>query len=239
VALQTRALDQLFPELRALVGSPQDPESHPEGDAFTHTRLSLDEAVKLSRELSKERRLTVMLATLCHDLGKPATTDTLDGRIIAQSHDEAGVEPATSLMNTLGLYTISGFDVRKNVLALVREQLRPEQFYMDRDRMSDGEFRRLARRVEPDLLYRVSKACALGRGPASSSQAQDWFIEKARELGVKHGPPDPLLKGRHLLEEGFEPGPRMGEILRLVYDLQLDGQVKTLDEALNAARRLS
>lgn len=239
VALQTGALDQLFPELRALVGCPQDPERHPEGDAFTHTRLSLDEAVKLSRELSREKRLTVMLATLCHDLGKPATTARLDGRISAPGHDDAGIEPATSLMNTLGLYTVSGFDVRKNVLALVREHLRPEQFYQDRDRIGDGEFRRLAQRVEPDLLYRVSKAGALGRGPASSSEAQDWFLEKARELGIEHGAPDPLLKGRHLLQQGFKPGPRIGEILRLVYELQLDGQVKSLDEALDAARRVS
>jgi tRNA nucleotidyltransferase (CCA-adding enzyme) len=140
-------------------------------------------------------------------------------------------------MDRLGLYTLSGFDVRENVLSLVHEQTRPEQLYRDRDRINDGEFRRLARRVELDLLYRVSKACALSRVPASSSSAQDWFIGKARELGVEHSAPDPLLKGRHLLEEGFEPGPRIGEMLRLVYDLQLEGHVKTLEEALAAARR--
>ncbi|HYP29156.1 MAG TPA: HD domain-containing protein [Blastocatellia bacterium] len=236
VALQTRALDQLFPEIGALVGCPQDPESHPEGDAFAHTRLSLDQAVKLTRELPKERRLAVMLATLCHDLGKPETTAITDGVITSPGYDEAGVKRARALMNGLGLYTISGFDVRENVLALAREHLKPEQFY--RDRASDGAFRRLALKVDLDLLHRVSKACALGRGPASSSAAQDWFLEKARELGVEHGAPDALLKGRHLLEEGFEPGPRIGEVLRLVYDLQLDGRVKTLEEALDAARRL-
>jgi tRNA nucleotidyltransferase (CCA-adding enzyme) len=217
------------------VDCPRDPKTHPEGDAFTHARLSLDEAAKLSRDLPKERRLAVMLATLCHDLAGPETTPADDGTVGPPVGDEAVVKHARSLMDRLGVYTISGFDVRGNVLALVRERLKPEQLYRDRDRVSDGAFRRLALRVDLGLLYRVSKACALGRGPASPSAAQDWFIERARELGVEHKAPDPLLKGRHLLEEGFDPGPRLGEVLRLVYDLQLDGRVNTLQEALDAA----
>ena len=68
---------------------------------------------------------------------------------------------------------------------------------------------------------------------------QEWFIEKARALGVEHCAPEPILKGRHLIEAGFTPGPRMGEILRKVYDLQLDGEVADLDQALAAARRLA
>src|SRR5205814_1892440 len=31
------AIDQLFPELKALIEVPQDPEWHPEGDVFVHT----------------------------------------------------------------------------------------------------------------------------------------------------------------------------------------------------------
>jgi tRNA nucleotidyltransferase (CCA-adding enzyme) len=44
--------------------------------------------------------------------------------------------------------------------------------------------------------------------------------------------------GRHLLELGVKPGPRMGEIIRAVYELQLDGKVQTLEEAIAAARAL-
>jgi tRNA nucleotidyltransferase (CCA-adding enzyme) len=64
----------------------------------------------------------------------------------------------------------------------------------------------------------------------------DWFIERARSLGVEHRPPAPILLGRHLIELGVEPGPRMGEILRAVYELQLDGVVTNLDEARDRAR---
>jgi len=79
----------------------------------------------------------------------------------------------------------------------------------------------------------------MGRGSASSSVAEDWFIERARAIGVEHGPPAPLLQGRHLLEAGFEPGPQMGKLLRSVYELQLDGEVTTSEEALAAAHRIS
>jgi tRNA nucleotidyltransferase (CCA-adding enzyme) len=42
--------------------------------------------------------------------------------------------------------------------------------------------------------------------------------------------------GRHLLELGVRPGPRMGEILQQVYEQQLDGRVATVEDAIAAAR---
>ena len=141
-----------------------------------------------------------------------------------------------SVFDVLGVHTLSGYDARSQALALARERAKPEEIYRDRDVSPDGRIRRLSEKVDIDLLYRVAKACALGRG--SSATAEDWFIERARSLGVEHRPPAPLLMGRHLLEEGFEPGPRLGRTLRRVYELQLDGEITTFDEALKAARRL-
>jgi tRNA nucleotidyltransferase (CCA-adding enzyme) len=66
----------------------------------------------------------------------------------------------------------------------------------------------------------------------------DWFLDRARALGVEHRPPDPILQGRHVLGLGLQPGPRVGEVLKAVYELQLDGAVATLDDALAAARRM-
>ena len=77
----------------------------------------MDEAAVSSRDLPKER-ITVMLAVLCHDLGKPLTTELLKGRIRSLGHDSAGLEPAPNLMSRLGLYTISGYDVRAQVSPL-------------------------------------------------------------------------------------------------------------------------
>jgi tRNA nucleotidyltransferase (CCA-adding enzyme) len=66
----------------------------------------------------------------------------------------------------------------------------------------------------------------------------DWFIERARALGVEHRPPAPLLLGRHVLVLGLQPGPRVGEVLKQVYEKQLDGEVRTMEEAIAAAEQI-
>ncbi|MFY9608975.1 MAG: HD domain-containing protein [Blastocatellia bacterium] len=226
-ALELEVLNKLFPELGALGRVGNDP-------AFTHTALSLDQASKLTRDLSKPERIAVMLATMCHDLGKPIAAELSEPEW--NDHAALSVELARSVLKTLGLHTLAGYDARSQALALVREHLRPAQFYESRGEVSDGAFRRLAQVVDLDLLYRVAKACALARGTESPSIAEDWFIERARKLGVEHGPPPPVLLGRHLIEAGHTPGPEMGRVLREVYELQLDGKVTTLEEALASAR---
>jgi tRNA nucleotidyltransferase (CCA-adding enzyme) len=65
----------------------------------------------------------------------------------------------------------------------------------------------------------------------------DWFLERARALGVDRRPPAPILLGRHVLELGLRPGPRVGEITKAVYEQQLDGTVSDLAEAIAAAQR--
>jgi tRNA nucleotidyltransferase (CCA-adding enzyme) len=239
------ATPQLFPEVHALVGVPQDPEWHPEGDVDVHTFLTLDRARELVGELPYAKRVTVMLAALCHDFGKPATTEFTDGRTRSRGHDEAGVAPTVAFLDRLKIYTLDGYDVRSQVVALVRDHLKPGEFYRKREEVTDGAFRRLARRCELDLLYLVARADSLGRNAPwvarerwYDAAAQEWFIERARELSVERRAPAALLMGRHLLEMGLQPSPRVGEIARAVYEMQLDGRVRTLEEARAAARRL-
>ncbi|MEJ7619181.1 MAG: HD domain-containing protein, partial [Pyrinomonadaceae bacterium] len=161
--LDLSVIAQIFPELQALVGVPQEPEWHPEGTVDVHTWLVLDRARELIDDLAYPKRVTVMLGALCHDLGKPATTEFRDGRLRAHGHDLAGVAPTESLLDKLNVHTLDGYDVRTQVLSLVREHLKPGEFYKKRTEVSDGAFRRLARRCELDLLYRVAKADSLGR----------------------------------------------------------------------------
>ncbi len=239
------AVEKVFPEIQTLIDVPQDPEWHPEGDVFIHTLLAVDRAREQIDDLPYARQVTVMLGALAHDFGKPPTTQFLEGRWRSRGHEEAGVEPTARFLDRINIHTIDGYDVRQQVIALVREHLKPGEFYKKRDEVGEGAFRRLARRCEPDLLYRVAKADSLGRNadwvPRDKwygSEAQEWFVQRARELNVEQRPPDPLLLGRHLLELGVEPGPRMGEITRAVYEMQLDGRVRTLDDAISEARKL-
>ncbi|MDQ3817184.1 MAG: HD domain-containing protein [Acidobacteriota bacterium] len=239
------AFDQLFPELKALVGVEQQKEWHPEGTVDVHTWLVVDRARELIDDLPYAKQVTVMLAALCHDFGKPATTKFEEGKIRSRGHEEAGVPPTESFLDRLNIHTLDGYDVRAQVLALVRDHLKPGEFYKKRDEVGDGAFRRLARRCELELLYRVAKADSLGRNadwiPREkwfTADAQEWFIERARELEVQERAPAPILMGRHLLEMGLKQGPRIGEIKQAVYEMQLDGRVKTLEEAKDAARVL-
>lgn len=236
---------QLFPELQALVGVPQEYDWHPEGDVDVHTLMVVDEARKLIDDLDHPRKVAVMLGAVAHDLGKPPTTEFVEGRIRSRGHDEAGVEPTISFLDRLGIFTLDGFDVRDQVIQLVRYHLKPGEFYkvQEKNPVGDGAFRRLARKVEPDLLYRVAKADSLGRYPDGDrskmifgSEAQEWFIERVRALDVEKKAPDPILMGRHLIEMGLKPGPQFKEILDAVYEMQLDGEVTDLDDAVAAAK---
>jgi len=237
--------DQIFPELACLVGVPQEPEWHPEGNVDVHTMMVADEARKLIDPLDYPRRVAVMLGALAHDFGKPPTTEFIDGRTRSRGHDEAGVEPTLSFLDTLGIFTLDGYDVRNQVVQLVRYHLKPGEYYKAKSPVGDGAFRRLARKVEPDLLYRVAKADSLGRNPEwlpkekwFDAAAQEWFIGKVRELAIEKKAPDPILMGRHLIEMGLDPSPRFKQILDAVYELQLDGNVRSLDSAKEEARRL-
>ena len=239
------AIDQLFPQIKALIDVPQDPEWHPEGDVFVHTQLVVDRAHELTDDLPYAKQVTVMLAALAHDFGKPATTEFIDGRLRSRGHEDAGVAPTLSFLDRLNIHTLDGYDVRAQVLALVRDHLKPGEYFKKREEVGDGAFRRLARKCELDLLYRVAKADSLGRNadwvPREQwydSAAQEWFIVRARELEVESKAPPPLLLGRHLLEMGLEPGPRIGEITRAVYEMQLDGRVETIDEAKEVAKEM-
>jgi len=239
------AVEQLFPEMEALVGVPQEKEWHPEGNVDKHTLLVVDRAKELIDDLSYPKKVTVMLGALCHDFGKPATTKFFDGRWRSHAHDEAGVEPTISFLDKLGIYTLDGYDVREQIVQLVRYHLKPGEFYKQKDNLGDGAFRRLARKVEPDLLYRVARADTLGRNADSiprekwfDAVPQEWFIERVRELAVEQKAPQPILMGRHLIELGLKPSPDFKRILDAIYEMQLDGKVTDLEEAIAEAKKI-
>lgn len=238
LARELGVIRQLLPEMEPLYDCPQDPEWHPEGNVWIHTLMVIDKARELNGDLDRARLATIMLGAVCHDLGKPVTTAVIDGRVKSPNHEAMGVEPATRILDRLNINTLDGFDVRTQVLGIVVEHLRPIAFSKARETVTDGAFRRLAQKVDLELLTRFARADCHGRTGIFDCSGIDWFIDRARNLGVEHQPPAPILLGRHLIELGVTPGPRMGEILRAVYELQLDSLITTLDEARERAKGL-
>ena len=171
---------------------------------------TLDKAAEGKRDLLYEKQVTLMLAALS-----------------IRKRDNA-----ETLLDLFGLKTLNNYDVRAQVAAILSDEATPREFSARRENVSDGELRRVATRCEPKLLYHLARA-------QGDVEAAEWFIAKMRELGVENGPPAPLLMGRHLLEMGMKPGPRIGEITRAVYELQLDGDITNEDEAKAAAQRMT
>jgi tRNA nucleotidyltransferase (CCA-adding enzyme) len=238
LARELGVVKQILPEMEPLYDCPQDPEWHPEGNVWIHTLMVIDEARRRNGDLDRPRLAAVMLGAVCHDLGKPATTATIDGRVRSPNHEAEGVGPATRILDRLNVHTLDNFDVRAQVLGLVAEHLRPMAFYKARETVTDGAFRRLAQKVDLELLARFARSDCHGRTGTFDCHGIDWFLERARSLGVEHKPPAPILLGRHLIALGVQPGPEMGKILKAVYELQLDGVVKDLDDARREAAPL-
>jgi tRNA nucleotidyltransferase (CCA-adding enzyme) len=200
--------------------------------------MVIDEARRRIDDLDRPQQIAVMLGAVCHDLGKPLTTAVVDGRVRSMDHEQAGLEPATALLDRLNVHMIGGLDVRKQVLGMVAHHLKPLSFYKAEPRASDGAFRRLAQKVDLELLAHLALSDCLGRTGGFDCSGIEWFLHRARELGVQHAPPEPIVKGRHLLALGLEPGPRVGEILRQIYERQLDGVIASLDDGIALAKDL-
>jgi tRNA nucleotidyltransferase (CCA-adding enzyme) len=236
LAMELGVVRQLLPELLPLASCPQDPEWHPEGDVWTHTLLVVDQARGRLDGLTRGPAVALMLGAVCHDIAKPSTTALIDGRIRSPGHEEAGVPLTIAVLDRLNVHSLDGFDVRAATLALVAQHLKPVAFAKTDARVGDGAYRRLALKVDLELLARMAYADCMGRSGTFDCHLIEIFLERARALGVQHAAPAPLLLGRHVLALGVAPGPRVGEVLKAVYEQQLEGVVTTLEEAIAMAR---
>jgi tRNA nucleotidyltransferase (CCA-adding enzyme) len=229
-----------YPELQALVGLDQDPEWHPEGDVITHTGLVCDAAVQIAKrdQLNDEDRLVLVMSALCHDLGKAVTTTTNEaGRIIAPGHAEAGVDLTESLMKRMGFVGDGGLskivDQVKPLVACHMAHLSAEP--------NERFVRRLADRTHPSTLkqlVRLMEADHSGRHPLPKGCPPKalQILQIAEELAIQDAKPEQILKGRHLIPLGYLPGPMFTTIIEAAYQKQLDGEIKTLDDAIEFAK---
>jgi tRNA nucleotidyltransferase (CCA-adding enzyme) len=225
---------RFFPELEALTCCPQEERWHPEGDVWTHTLHCMD-AFAEDRVGDDWEDLVVGLAVLCHDFGKPATTERDGDPVRSPGHESAGEQPTRSFLGRL----TADRDLITQVVPLVQCHMRVHELHQNR--AGDAAIRRLARKVgRIDRVVRVDLADRKGRPPHApdDSPAGVWLLGRARALDVESTAPEPLVLGRHLIELGLEPGPHFGGILDQCYEAQLDGTFADLEGGLAFARAL-
>ncbi len=223
-----------FPELQRLIGCPQDPSWHPEGDVWNHTCLCLDAFARRRADVGAgaAEDLVVGLAVLCHDFGKPLVTRFDRGRYRSPGHDAAGVEPTLAFLRRL----TNEERLLREVPPLVANHMQP--FALWRAQAGDAAIRRLALRVgRIDRLIRVSRADDEGRGPGARSDAKAgdelrWLAETAARLRLEDSRPKPLLMGRDLIALGYAPSPQFAVWLKACFDAQLDGAFHDHDGAV-------
>lgn len=92
--------DSPFSMLYMLKETMQSPIHHPEGNAWNHTLLVVNEAARV-KEKSKDSRV-FMWAAFLHDIGKPDTTRSRKGKITAYNHDNIGAPLAEKFLNYFG-----------------------------------------------------------------------------------------------------------------------------------------
>jgi len=233
--LRSCGLIAYFPELAALIDVPQDPVWHPEGDVWTHTLMSLDQAAAL-RERAQGEAEAMMWGVLCHDLGKPATTREMQGRIRSNAHDRAGIEPTRTFLARLRVAA----DLTDKIVALVEHHLAPRSWFQQG--ATDKAYRRLARKldragVSMKLLECVARADHLGRttedARARRFTAGERFLARADRLEVETRAPRDIVQGRHLIAKGLAPGPEFGRILERCRDLQDETGLREPEQILS------
>jgi tRNA nucleotidyltransferase (CCA-adding enzyme) len=245
-----------FPELSRLRGVGQSPEWHPEGDVWTHSLLAVDAAAQLRASLPEEDRELIAFSALLHDVGKFETTVTpekvaagADPALLwtAYGHDQKGMEPADRFMQRL-TGAEGGKVLRKKVTRLVGEHMQP--FQLSSGAAQRGAWSRLHRRLSADGVGLVQlasvcrcDACATSadwRTRSLASGEPNWEHRTSEEVlnwaeEFQNAPPDPKVLGRHLIERGVKPGPKMGELLKKCLELQDANPAWGIDELIAGA----
>lgn len=222
VLRRAEQLDIWFPEIKGLIGVPQEKRYHPEGDVWNHTMLVLDAAAELRARASWP--LGFMAAALCHDLGKTTATKEENGRIRSLGHEEEGL-PLTGAF--LGRLTKEA-ELHKYVLNMVQLHMRPNM--MARQCSGDKAMCRLFDRCRaPEDLLLLAKADHCSRPGADPYAQTEEFLRTHLAL-YRERMARPGVMGADLIAAGFRPGPVFREALAYAHKLQLSGVEK--EEAL-------
>ena len=178
--------------------------------------------------LPEKVSVPLVFAVLLHDVAKPVTA-TIDetGRIRFSGHDRAGAEMAEEIMRRL---RFSGAETEATV-----EMVRQHMVFKDVPNMREAKLKRfMARRTFDDELELHRVDCA---GSHRMLDNYEFLLRKREEFANEPIIPPPLVRGDDLIALGLKPGPKFGEILEAVETQQLEGNLRTREEALDWVRR--
>ena len=210
-------LGDWFPELEKLIGVPQNPEYHPEGDAYTHTMLVLNAASGLKTQVESDRAF--MLAALLHDCGKVVSTQIKEnGKVSAIGHEQTGIQSADAFMNRI----LIDHKTMKYVENMVSMHMRPHLLVAQKSRPKSF-MKMFDESVAPEELLLLAKADRMGQlydmeCYKPDEQLLQDMLNQYRQLQEM-----PQVTGRDLQQAGFKPSPLYKERLGYAHKLWLAG----------------
>lgn len=232
VLREMNQLDFWFPELAELLGIPQNPKHHAEGDVWVHTMMVIDEAAKLRSKV--QNPLGFMLSAVAHDFGKAICTEVINGAVHAYEHETKGLPLIERFLKRITSETklieyamnICSLHMQPNIVAGVRASVKST------NRMFD-------RAVDPVALICFSVADSEGKIPRRADSSNEEFLYERLEIYNEYMS-RPYVMGRDLIEAGLSPGEDFSEILGYAHKLRLAGIEKTdaLKQVLAFAKQL-
>ncbi|MCC6143498.1 MAG: CCA tRNA nucleotidyltransferase, partial [Candidatus Hydrogenedentes bacterium] len=211
----TGLLGQILPEIVQMQGVEQPEAFHPEGDVYVHTLLLLQHL-----DLMDAPSPTLAMAALLHDVGKPIT-QTIEDRIRFNNHDKVGARMTEAICRRLRFSRCE----TERIVWLVEQHMRLAAL----PDMRESKRKRMAREDGFDELVQ------LGRLDSMASHGDtawiDWIESYRAGLAPEDARPEPLVRGADLIEMGYAPGPLFAEIITAVEDAQLEGAIRTTEEA--------
>lgn len=216
-------LPAVLPEVARMKGVEQTPDYHPEGDVFVHTLLILEQISNLKSQISE----TLGYGALLHDIAKPVCIEKHGKRITYYGHTERGAEMAVEILKRLK----RSRSVWERVAYLVKNHLRHTQA----PKMRVSTLKRFLGEEGIEELLEMTRLDALASN--GDLQYYDFCRRKLEEFKHEEIHPEPLLKGKDLIAVGFSPGPLFHEILEGLHEAQLEGELRTREEALEWLRK--
>ena len=225
-------LDRYFPEVKALIGIPQNQFHHLEGDAWTHTMMVLDEAAK-RRDIVRNA-LGFMLSALCHDFGKAvSTTISDDGTVHSYKHEEEGLPLVQAFLERIGadneltryVLNMTELHMEPNILASARSKLKKTNKLFDIS-------------AEPFDLIQLAVCDGLGKLP-QYADTEKFLIERYESF--KEIMARPYVHSQDLIDSGITDTDLLNETLLYAHKLRLAGLSKDdqLRQSIAYARTMS
>ncbi|MBM4064302.1 MAG: CCA tRNA nucleotidyltransferase [Planctomycetes bacterium] len=220
-------LQEILPEVSSMKGVRQPENFHPEGDVFVHTLLCLSKLTPVPEQGMERPTWTLAMGVILHDIGKTVTFEESD-RIRFNLHEKVGADMTAKICDRLKTSNAE----KDRIVWLVLKHL----YFKDAQKMRLSKLKRLLAEEGYPELAELCRIDAL----ASSGDLSDYHYcqEMFSKLSHEEVKPKPLITGHDLIAMGLKPGPVFKDILTKIEDEQLEGNLKTKEEAIEMAKSL-